>query len=179
MELQPWTQDRQVGELDLLRLQTAMGFTAEDFDLIIEDMAALGKEPTYCMGDDIPLAVLSDKPHLLYDYFKQRFAQVTNPPIDPLREKLVMSLEMHLGERRPALKPQPEAASVIHLETPVLNEAELAAISEQGLPVKTVSTQVAVESCAPEACNRPSRRCAALRSRRCVTAPKFWCCPTG
>jgi len=145
---QPWTQDRQVGELDLLRLQTAMGFTAEDFDLIIEDMAALGKEPTYCMGDDIPLAVLSDKPHLLYDYLKQRFAQVTNPPIDPLREKLVMSLEMHLGERRPALKPQPEAASVIHLETPVLNEAELAAISEQGLPVKTVSTQVAVESCA-------------------------------
>ena len=145
---QPWTQDRQVGELDLLRLQTAMGFTAEDFDLIIEDMAALGKEPTYCMGDDIPLAVLSDKPHLLYDYFKQRFAQVTNPPIDPLREKLVMSLEMHLGERRPALKPQPEAASVIHLETPVLNEAELAAISEQDLPVKTVSTQVAVESCA-------------------------------
>ena len=100
------------------------------------------------MGDDIPLAVLSDKPHLLYDYFKQRFAQVTNPPIDPLREKLVMSLEMHLGERRPALKPQPEAASVIHLETPVLNEAELAAIGEQGLPVKTVSTQVAVESCA-------------------------------
>jgi len=145
---QPWTQDRKVGELDLLRLQTAMGFTAEDFDLIIEDMAALGKEPTYCMGDDIPLAVLSDKPHLLYDYFKQRFAQVTNPPIDPLREKLVMSLEMHLGERRPALKPQPEAASVIHLETPVLNEAELAAISRQGLPVKTVSTQVAVESCA-------------------------------
>ena len=145
---QPWTQDRKVGELDLLRLQTAMGFTAEDFDLIIEDMAALGKEPTYCMGDDIPLAVLSDKPHLLYDYFKQRFAQVTNPPIDPLREKLVMSLEMHLGERRPALKPQPEAASVIHLDTPVLNEAELAAISEQGLPVKTLSTQVAVESCA-------------------------------
>ena len=145
---QPWTHDRQVGELDLLRLQTAMGFTAEDFDLIIEDMAALGKEPTYCMGDDIPLAVLSDKPHLLYDYFKQRFAQVTNPPIDPLREKLVMSLEMHLGERRPALKPQAEAASVIHLETPVLNEAELAAISQQGLPVQTLSTQVAVEACA-------------------------------
>ena len=145
---QPWTQNRQVSELDLLRLQTAMGFTAEDFDLIIEDMAALGKEPTYCMGDDIPLAVLSDKPHLLFDYFKQRFAQVTNPPIDPLREKLVMSLEMHLGERRPALKPQAEAAAVIHLETPVLNEAELAAISQQGLPVQTLSTQVAVEACA-------------------------------
>ena len=145
---QPWTQERQIGELDLLRLQTAMGFTAEDFDLVIEDMAGLGKEPTYCMGDDIPLAVLSEKPHLLYDYFKQRFAQVTNPPIDPLREKLVMSLEMHLGERRPALKPQAEAAAVIHLDTPVLNEAELAAISQQGLPVTTLSTQVAVEACA-------------------------------
>jgi glutamate synthase (ferredoxin) len=125
-----------------------MGFTAEDFDLIIGDMAALGKEPTFCMGDDIPLAVLSDKPHLLYDYFKQRFAQVTNPPIDPLREKLVMSLEMHLGERHPALKPRAEAASVIHLETPVLNEAELAAISQQGLTVRFLSTQVAVEACA-------------------------------
>ncbi len=144
---QPWTPSQQVGELDLLRLQTAMGFTAEDFDLIIGDMASLGKEPTFCMGDDIPLAVLSDKPHLLYDYFKQRFAQVTNPPIDPLREQLVMSLEMHLGERRPALKPQAEAASVIHLETPVLNEAELEEISQQGLPVQFLSTQVPVESC--------------------------------
>ncbi|WP_115124913.1 glutamate synthase large subunit [Synechococcus sp. GEYO] len=144
---QAWTQSQQVGELDLLRLQTAMGFTAEDFDLIIGDMASLGKEPTFCMGDDIPLAVLSDKPHLLYDYFKQRFAQVTNPPIDPLREQLVMSLEMHLGERRPALKPQAEAASVIHLDTPVLNEAELEEISQQSLPVQFLSTQVAVESC--------------------------------
>ncbi|WP_114993340.1 glutamate synthase large subunit [Synechococcus sp. UW179A] len=144
---QPWTQSQQVGELDLLRLQTAMGFTAEDFDLIIGDMASLGKEPTFCMGDDIPLAVLSDKPHLLYDYFKQRFAQVTNPPIDPLREQLVMSLEMHLGERRPALKPQADAASVIHLDTPILNEAELEEISQQGLPVQFLSTQVAVESC--------------------------------
>ena len=51
-------------------------------------MAANAKEPTYCMGDDIPLAILSNKSHILYDYFKQRFAQVTNPPIDPLREKL-------------------------------------------------------------------------------------------
>jgi len=145
---QPWTQDCQISELDLLRLQTAMGFTAEDLDLVIEDMAGLGKEPTYCMGDDIPLAVLSDKPHLLYDYFKQRFAQVTNPPIDPLREKLVMSLEMHLGQRRPAIKPQAEAAALIHLDSPVLNEAELIALTQQGLEVRFLSTQVAVEACA-------------------------------
>ena len=77
----------------MLQQQTAYGFSSEDNDLILDSMASLAKEPTYCMGDDIPLAVLSSKPHILYDYFKQRFAQVTNPPIDPLREKLVMSLE--------------------------------------------------------------------------------------
>ena len=138
---QPWADEQQLGDLDLLRLQTATGFTAEDLELVIEDMAGAAKEPTYCMGDDIPLAVLSDKPHLLYDYFKQRFAQVTNPPIDPLREKLVMSLEMHLGQRRPALRPQAEAAALVHLDTPVLNEAELAAVSQQGLPCQKLSTQ--------------------------------------
>ncbi|WP_353292461.1 glutamate synthase large subunit [Synechococcus sp. M16CYN] len=147
LKSQPWIQERRIGELYLLRLQTAMGFTAEDLDLVIGDMAGFGKEPTYCMGDDIPLAVLSDKPHLLYDYFKQRFAQVTNPPIDPLREKLVMSLEMHLGERRPALRPQAKAAAMIHLRSPLLNESELDALPRQGLPVKMLSTQVAVESC--------------------------------
>jgi glutamate synthase (ferredoxin) len=137
---QPWAQQRQLGDLELLQLQTAYGFTAEDFDLVIEDMAGAAKEPTYCMGDDIPLAVLSDKPHLLYDYFKQRFAQVTNPPIDPLREKLVMSLEMHLGKRRSPLRPQADAAAVLHLSSPILNEAELAAVAQQGLACSTLST---------------------------------------
>ncbi|MFN9619649.1 MAG: glutamate synthase large subunit [Synechococcaceae cyanobacterium] len=139
-----WAEERRLGDLDLLRQQTAFGFTAEDLDLVIEDMAGSGKEPTYCMGDDIPLAVLSDKPHLLYDYFKQRFAQVTNPPIDPLREKLVMSLEMHLGRRGSALRPDPAGAAVLHLATPVLNEAELAALGDQGLPTTTLSTLLPV-----------------------------------
>ena len=80
------------------------------------------------MGDDIPLAVLSEKPHLLYDYFKQRFAQVTNPAIDPLREKLVMSLKVELGERGNLLEPKPEYARRLKLESPVLTEAELEAI---------------------------------------------------
>ncbi|MFN5194930.1 MAG: glutamate synthase large subunit [Cyanobacteriota bacterium] len=141
---QPWEQERQLGDLELLQLQTAFGFTAEDLDLVIEDMAGAGKEPTYCMGDDIPLAVLSGKPHLLYDYFKQRFAQVTNPPIDPLREKLVMSLEMHLGRRGSALRPEPSAAAVLHLPTPVLNEAELAALADQGQSLATLSTLLPV-----------------------------------
>ena len=137
---QPWTQERQLADLELLQQQTAFGFTAEDFDLVIEDMAGAAKEPTYCMGDDIPLAVLSDKPHLLYDYFKQRFAQVTNPPIDPLREKLVMSLEMHLGKRGSPLKPEASAAAVLHLNSPILNEAELAAATQQGIASRTLST---------------------------------------
>ena len=135
----PWQQQRRLGDLELLQQQTATGFTAEDLELVIEEMAGSGKEPTYCMGDDIPLAVLSSKPHLLYDYFKQRFAQVTNPPIDPLREKLVMSLEMHLGRRGSALRPEPAAAAVLHLPTPVLNEAEMAALADQGLTLSTLS----------------------------------------
>ena len=135
-----WQQQRQLGDLELLQQQTAYGFSAEDLDLVIEDMASAGKEPTYCMGDDIPLAVLSSKPHLLYDYFKQRFAQVTNPPIDPLREKLVMSLEMHLGRRGSALRPDPAGAAVLHLATPVLNEAELAGLGGHGLALRTLPT---------------------------------------
>ncbi|MDA7985762.1 MAG: glutamate synthase large subunit [Synechococcus sp. H1_metabat_bins_2.tsv.006] len=144
LDPQPWSTSKQLGDLELLQQQTAFGFTAEDFELVIEDMAAAGKEPTYCMGDDIPLAVLSDKPHLLYDYFKQRFAQVTNPPIDPLREKLVMSLEMHLGRRGSSLKPEASAAGMLHLPSPILNEAELAAATSHGLPAATLSTLVAV-----------------------------------
>jgi glutamate synthase (ferredoxin) len=139
-----WQAERQHGELDLLQLQTAFGFTAEDLELVIEEMAAQGKEPTYCMGDDIPLAVLSSRPHLLYDYFKQRFAQVTNPPIDPLRERLVMSLDMHLGRRGSALRPDPAGAAVLRLASPVLNESELAALGEQGLAVATLSTLLPV-----------------------------------
>ncbi len=136
---QPWEGKLQLGSLELLQQQTAFGFSAEDFDLIIEAMAGGAKEPTFCMGDDIPLAVLSDKPHLLYDYFKQRFAQVTNPPIDPLREKLVMSLDMHLGKRGSPLIPKSTSAGVLHLRTPILNEAELSKLSEQGLQTKTLS----------------------------------------
>ncbi|WP_043368799.1 glutamate synthase large subunit [Cyanobium sp. PCC 7001] len=142
---QPWEDQRQLDDLELLQQQTAFGFTAEDLDLVIEDMAGAAKEPTYCMGDDIPLAVLSSKPHLLYDYFKQRFAQVTNPPIDPLREKLVMSLEMHLGRRGSPLRPEPASAAVLHLSSPILNEAELEAVGQQGLPSTTLSTLLSIE----------------------------------
>ena len=83
--------------------------------------------------------MLSSKSHILYDYFKQRFAQVTNPPIDPLREKLVMSLEMHLGERCSPFKIK-DANPFIHLKSPILNEEELISIQESKLKSQTIST---------------------------------------
>lgn len=111
----------------LMQLQTASGYSAEDVGMVIESMAAEGKEPTYCMGDDAPLPVLSQRPHSLYDYVKQRFAQVTNPAIDPLREGLVMSLEMKLGAKANLLTAAgPEPARQVLIDSPVLYEPELA-----------------------------------------------------
>ncbi|MBW4532904.1 MAG: glutamate synthase large subunit [Pleurocapsa minor HA4230-MV1] len=130
----------------LLSCQTAFGYTAEDLELIIQSMAISGKEPTFCMGDDIPLAVLSDKPRLLYDYFKQRFAQVTNPAIDPLRESLVMSLSMQLGAKGNILNLKAEDARLLKLESPVLNDEELAAIASSGFKTQTLSTLYRIAS---------------------------------
>ncbi|CAG7908361.1 unnamed protein product [Brassica rapa] len=111
---------------DTLRRQQAFGYSSEDVQMVIESMAAQGKEPTFCMGDDTPVAVLSQKPHMLYDYFKQRFAQVTNPAIDPLREGLVMSLEVNIGKRGNILEVGPQNVSQqVVLSGPVLNEREL------------------------------------------------------
>ena len=141
----PWKETSNLNAIDLLKIQTAFGFSSEDYDLIIESMAIDSKEPTYCMGDDIPLAILSTKPHLLYDYFKQRFAQVTNPPIDPLREKLVMSLEMNIGKAGSPLSPKDDAFSIIHLNSPILNEGDLKYISDQDLSSKTLSTLIPIE----------------------------------
>ncbi|XP_042944437.1 ferredoxin-dependent glutamate synthase 1, chloroplastic/mitochondrial-like isoform X2 [Carya illinoinensis] len=109
----------------ILRHQQAFGYSSEDVQMVIETMAAQGKEPTFCMGDDIPLAILSQKPHVLYDYFKQRFAQVTNPAIDPLREGLVMSLQVNIGKRGNILEVGPENAKQVILSSPILNEGEL------------------------------------------------------
>ncbi|XP_019437056.1 PREDICTED: ferredoxin-dependent glutamate synthase, chloroplastic [Lupinus angustifolius] len=109
----------------VLRHQQAFGYSSEDVQMVIESMASQGKEPTFCMGDDIPLAALSQKPHMLFDYFKQRFAQVTNPAIDPLREGLVMSLEVNIGKRGNILEVGPENASQVILSSPVLNEGDL------------------------------------------------------
>jgi glutamate synthase domain-containing protein 2/glutamate synthase domain-containing protein 1/glutamate synthase domain-containing protein 3 len=110
----------------LARLQLLHGYTREDVTQVIGAMASTGKEPIGSMGDDTPLAALSVKGRPLHHYFRQRFAQVTNPPIDPLREKLVMSLRTHLGARDAWLGEGAGAARLIALASPVLADAELA-----------------------------------------------------
>ncbi|AJD58552.1 glutamate synthase large subunit [Synechococcus elongatus] len=145
LENKDFGNEQQLGDFDLLRLQTGFGYTAEDVDMVIEAMASDGKEPTFCMGDDIPLAVLSSKARLLYDYFKQRFAQVTNPAIDPLRESLVMSLSMTLGARDNLLQVGPESARLLKLDSPVLNEAELEQVKQSTLKAAELSTLYAIE----------------------------------
>ncbi|XFA72324.1 glutamate synthase-related protein [Thermosynechococcaceae cyanobacterium Okahandja] len=142
---QPYWEEPQLESHTCLQQQTAFGFSAEDVEMIIEAMAKDGKEPTFCMGDDIPLAVLSSQPHLLYDYFKQRFAQVTNPPIDPLREKLVMSLVTRLGARGNLLVESPEDARLLQLNSPLINEAELAEILKAPFGAVRLSTQFAID----------------------------------
>jgi len=110
--------------------QATFGWGLEDIGMQIQDMAGAAKETTYSMGDDAPIAVLSERPHTLYNYFKQRFAQVTNPPIDPLREGVVMSLGMTLGKKQSIYKVSEEGARLIHLKSPVLNSAEMEKIAE-------------------------------------------------
>lgn len=140
LEQQPFLSDQQIGSKQLMQLQTAFGYTNEDVELVIEHMASQGKEPTFCMGDDIPLAILSEKSHILYDYFKQRFAQVTNPAIDPLRESLVMSLAIQIGHKSNLLDNQPILADHIKLDSPIINEKELDAIFESKLSCIRINT---------------------------------------
>ncbi len=101
------------------------GYTREDLDSILVAMAETGHEPVGSMGNDAPLAVLSEKPQLLYSYFKQLFAQVTNPPIDPIREELVMSLMTFMGNPSNILKDDPANAKLIKLPHPIVSNEDL------------------------------------------------------
>ncbi|MBI1878813.1 MAG: class I tRNA ligase family protein, partial [Chloroflexi bacterium] len=118
----------------LARLQAAFGYTHEELIVIVRPMADEGKEPTGSMGDDTPLAVMSQKPRPLFHYFKQRFAQVTNPPIDPLRETFVMSLTIRLGAHPNLLEETPKHANLVELASPVLSDADLVALKGLGDP---------------------------------------------
>ena len=146
VEPQPFAARATMSEPELVLSWTAFGWSLEDVGMGVADMASTGKESTFCMGDDAPLATLSEQPHMVYDYLKQRFAQVTNPPIDPIREGLVMSLAVSLGRKdnvlaggREHLAKSAEARgkpTQLTLRTPLLNDAELALIeaNEQMAP---------------------------------------------
>ena len=116
----------------ITQCQHACGFTREDLTHIVDPMARNGLDPVFSMGNDAPLAVLSGFRPNAFSYLKQRFAQVTNPPIDPLREALVMSLDVRMGPRTSLLSEEPAAAHLLHLQSPVLREPDLQTI--MGLP---------------------------------------------
>ncbi|HMA97479.1 MAG TPA: glutamate synthase large subunit, partial [Polyangiaceae bacterium] len=110
-----------IGGTKLLQRQRMFGYTQEEIKTLLLPMAQTGQEAVGSMGTDTPLAVLSDQPQLLFNYFKQHFAQVTNPPIDPIREELVMSLDNYLGGEGSILFETPEQASMLHLAEPILS----------------------------------------------------------
>jgi len=109
----------------LLRRQRAFGYSEEDLRILLGPMGANGEEPIGSMGTDVPLACLSDRPQPLFNYFKQLFAQVTNPPIDPIREEMVMSLISYIGTERNILDEQPENCHTLKLPHPILTNRDL------------------------------------------------------
>ncbi|MDP6582232.1 MAG: glutamate synthase large subunit, partial [Vicinamibacterales bacterium] len=116
------------------RRQRAFGYTEEDLRILLGPMAAKGIEPIGSMGSDTALAVLSDRPRLLYDYFKQLFAQVTNPPLDAIREELVTDMGSTLGPEQNLLKPEPDSCHQIRIDYPILDNEELATLRHNSDP---------------------------------------------
>ena len=110
----------------MLQRQQAFGYTFEDLRVLMVPMARDGVEAVGSMGTDTPLAVLSEKPQLLYNYFKQLFAQVTNPPVDCIREEIIFSTETTIGSERNLLTPEPRSCQLIELKTPILTNEEFA-----------------------------------------------------
>ncbi|MCL2725637.1 MAG: glutamate synthase large subunit [Polyangiaceae bacterium] len=114
------------------RLERVFGYTREDFRVLLGPMAQSGEEPVGSMGTDVPLAVLSDRPVTLFRYFKQQFAQVTNPPIDPIREDLVMSLVSCVGGEDNLLEQKPKQCRLLELPHPILTNEDLAKVLGAG-----------------------------------------------
>ncbi|MCC6174617.1 MAG: glutamate synthase large subunit [Chloroflexi bacterium] len=138
-----------VAPSSLTAIQQAFGYTAEEVKFIVRPMGADGKDPIFSMGDDTPMAALSRVPRLLFGFFKQRFAQVTNPPIDPLREELVMSLRTLVGPRRSMLEETPEHARLLELQSPILTPAQMAtfrSLNTAPFMARTLDTTFAVNA---------------------------------
>ena len=123
-------------ERALTKRMKGFGYTVEDVERILSPMLTEGKEPIGSMGDDTPFAILSTKPRLLYSYFKQRFAQVTNPAIDPIRERTVMSLTTLLGSRGDLTAKPSAHAQLINLSSPILPDATVEWLSQSSVGVR-------------------------------------------
>lgn len=119
---------------DITRRQKLFGYSREDLDILISSMAQNGQEPTGSMGNDAALAVLSEKPQILYNYFKQLFAQVTNPPIDPIREASVMTLMTYIGNHGNILEESPKHAHLVKMQQPILSDEDLGRLRDLNLP---------------------------------------------
>jgi glutamate synthase (NADPH/NADH) large chain len=127
----------------LVARQMAFGYTREDLNMLIRPMAITGHQPQGSMGNDAPLAVLSDKPQNMFAYFKQAFAQVSNPPLDAIREKLVTQRAVPAGRRPNIFETTPLHCQTLRIDHPVLRNAELAKIKASSVPgvkAKTIST---------------------------------------
>jgi glutamate synthase domain-containing protein 2/glutamate synthase domain-containing protein 1/glutamate synthase domain-containing protein 3 len=132
---------RGLEEKTILERQRAFGYSIEDIKMLLKPMAESGQEATGSMGDDTPLSILSEKPRLLYTYFKQLFAQVTNPPVDPIREEVVMAENVSLGPEGNLLDETPEQCRLLSLPRPVLKNDELEkirGIRQNGLKSVTI-----------------------------------------
>ena len=127
-------------EGELLSRQVLHGYSKEEIEYVLKPMGLQAKEPVGSMGDDTPLSVLHDPPRPLYSYFRQKFAQVTNPPIDSIRERNVMSLDTWLGRRHSLLEETAEAGRLVHLQSPLLLGDEMDALHKMDLPGFSVAT---------------------------------------
>jgi glutamate synthase (ferredoxin) len=140
---------------DLLEQQALFGYSHEDVELVLRPMVQEQVEATWSMGDDTPLSIFSLQPRPLSTYFKQRFAQVTNPPIDSLREQLVMSLTTYLGPRSDVLANHGPADTLLQLASPLLDEGTLAAVQAAArahqLDVRCIQTVYQLDESGPDA----------------------------
>ncbi|MFP5110054.1 glutamate synthase large subunit [Neobacillus sp. C211] len=131
---------------DRMKQQLAFGYTNEELNKVLKPMVTDGKDPVGSMGYDSPLAVLSKKPQLLYNYFKQLFAQVTNPPIDAIREEIITSVVTTIGPERNLIKPEPESCKQIQIQTPILTNSQLGKLYKSSFKCETLSINFSVKA---------------------------------
>ncbi len=154
--------------------QLAFGYSQEDLRMIIAPMAAKGEEPVASMGNDAALAVLSDRQPPLFSYFKQLFAQVTNPPMDPIRENVVMSLQAGVGAEVNLLSEAPEQAHQLVMDQPILRNHELEKlrqVSHEVFDAATLDITWPIEARAATAWRCALRTCARRPRAMSTTAP--------